>query len=427
MNIGSDLSKISHSVTDTFMHPGKATNTDLARNILLPSMGMNQFMGDSGKARLYIGQHPGQGGMFKNQNNPDQTNDDTANIGAFASDKGTRNLGRITGDIAAIWGAGVGGESLTGSSSGGSLGRMLASKGINASAGSSATGSSSPNNIFEAAPGLSGSSGGQQNSMMNMMGTDPNLYNANAQDLASQGRNGDSNLLHVTDDELNQLKSTGKITTNPNTGLPEAFNLSNVFGGGGSTGILGPLLGAAGGQANNSNNLDIAGQASNASNPLTAPQRQGFQGQLNNLMSPNGAQNFMQTDPSVQAQKQMIGDQMGATFGKSGNMNNTAIMGSAQLANAFGGQYNQRIQDLTTLGGYNQGNPYGGMPYSAAMPLNNTNNNNSLSGLGSMLPSLGRMFGGGSGGGGLVGAGGGLSNNGIDSITNSGEFGLAGF
>lgn len=261
---------------------------------------------------------------------------------------------------------------------------------------------SSPSNIFEAAPGLVGS-GGQQNVMSSMLGTDPNLYNSNAKDLASQGRNGDDNLLHVSDDELNQLKSTGKLTTNPSTGLPEAFSFSNPFSGGGGGG-LGSIIGGAGNLfGRNQNNQDLGGianTASNASNPLAAPQRQQYQQQLGNMMSPQGASDFMQNDPSVQAQRRMIGDQMGATFAHSGNLPMTSIMGSAQLANAFGGQYNQRIQDLSTLGGFNQGNPYGGMPYSNLMGPRQDSNAMGMSGMGSLFGQIPGLFGQGGGGGG---------------------------
>jgi len=204
-----------------------------------------------------------------------------------------------------------------------------------------------PGNIFDAAPGLMAGGGQQPNAMMSMMGSDPNLYNQNAQSLASKGRNGDQHLLHITDDELNQLKATGKLTQNPETGLPEAFSLGSVFGGGaGNSGILGPIFQGVGQNMNNNNMMDLAHQASDASNPLAQGQRQPYQGMLANMFTQGGADNFMNTDPSIQAQKRMIGDSMQANFGKSGNMPLTAIMGSAQLANAFGGQYNQRIQDL---------------------------------------------------------------------------------
>src|SRR5258708_14966376 len=218
-----------------------------------------------------------------------------------------------------------------------------------------------PSTIFDAAPTL-----------MSSAMSNPDLFNSNADELKNKGRYGDDQLLHVSTDELNQLKSTGKITQNPSTGLPEAFSLGDI--GGNVQTLGGPIGNLIGGNQNRQDLTGIDNTASNASNPLTAPQRQGFQGQLNNMMTPQGAQDFMQNDPSVQAQRRMIGDQMGSTFAHSGNMPLTGIMGSAQLANAFGGQYNQRIQDLTTLGGYNQGNPYGGMPYSSLIgPINQQN------------------------------------------------------
>lgn len=256
-----------------------------------------------------------------------------------------------------------------------------------------------PSNIFEAAPGLMSN---QSNTMSSMLSTDPNLYNSNAEDLKNKGRNGDNNLLHVSDDELASLKSTGKITTNPETGLPEAFSLGSPFGGGGGGMNIGNVLGGVGNLfGRNQNNQDLTGianTASNASNPLAAPQRQGFQQQLNTMMSPGGAADFMQNDPSVQAQRRMIGDSMQANFAKSGNMPLTEIQGSAQLANAFGGQYNQRIQDLTTLGGYNQGNPYGGMPYTALMGPRQDSNAAGMSGAGGVLGAIPGLFGGGSSG-----------------------------
>ena len=58
-----------------------------------------------------------------------------------------------------------------------------------------------------------------------------------AKRLAAKGRRGDKNLLHITDEELLALYASGKITRNPKTGLPEAFNLgdflSNPFDPGG--------------------------------------------------------------------------------------------------------------------------------------------------------------------------------------------------
>jgi hypothetical protein len=52
-----------------------------------------------------------------------------------------------------------------------------------------------------------------------------------ARGLAGYGRNGDNNLVHVSDQELRGIEQlTGrKFTRNPDTGLPEAFNFGNVI------------------------------------------------------------------------------------------------------------------------------------------------------------------------------------------------------
>lgn len=70
---------------------------------------------------------------------------------------------------------------------------------------------------------------------------DPQLSGI-AKALAAQGRNGDTELIHVSKDELAALRKHGaalgiELTTNPQTGLPEAFNWGGMAG---SIGI--PLL-----------------------------------------------------------------------------------------------------------------------------------------------------------------------------------------
>ncbi len=50
-----------------------------------------------------------------------------------------------------------------------------------------------------------------------------------AQGLASFGRHGDNILVHMNPEELSGLTSLGKITYNPITGLPEAFNLGKML------------------------------------------------------------------------------------------------------------------------------------------------------------------------------------------------------
>tara|TARA_R100000951_G_scaffold27324_1_gene23250 strand:+ start:6512 stop:7204 length:693 start_codon:yes stop_codon:yes gene_type:complete len=45
--------------------------------------------------------------------------------------------------------------------------------------------------------------------------------------LALKGRQGDTELIHMSKPEVNVLERMGKLTVNPRTGLPEAFNLNN--------------------------------------------------------------------------------------------------------------------------------------------------------------------------------------------------------
>ena len=71
-----------------------------------------------------------------------------------------------------------------------------------------------------------------------------------ANGLARYGRNGDNNLVHVSDKELSGIEQlTGrKFTTNPHTGLPEAFNFASLLpmvAGVAGTALGGPLGGAA--------------------------------------------------------------------------------------------------------------------------------------------------------------------------------------
>ena len=71
-----------------------------------------------------------------------------------------------------------------------------------------------------------------------------------ANGLARYGRNGDNNLVHVSDKELAGIEQlTGRrFTTNPNTGLPEAFNFASLLpiaAGVAGTALGGPLGGAA--------------------------------------------------------------------------------------------------------------------------------------------------------------------------------------
>jgi len=66
-----------------------------------------------------------------------------------------------------------------------------------------------------------------------------------AQGLASLGRNGDSMLVHMSPEEVGGLKQVGnslgiKMSTNPRTGMPEAFSFGDFF-----TSFLPTIVGAA--------------------------------------------------------------------------------------------------------------------------------------------------------------------------------------
>jgi len=49
--------------------------------------------------------------------------------------------------------------------------------------------------------------------------------------LALRGRQGDTELVHMSKPEMNVLRSMGQLSINPKTGLPEAFNLQEAFQG----------------------------------------------------------------------------------------------------------------------------------------------------------------------------------------------------
>ena len=55
--------------------------------------------------------------------------------------------------------------------------------------------------------------------------------------ISQQGRFGDTTLVHMNPAEVRGLAQMGQLTTNPNTGLAEAFSLSDVIG------IAAPIVG----------------------------------------------------------------------------------------------------------------------------------------------------------------------------------------
>jgi hypothetical protein len=92
--------------------------------------------------------------------------------------------------------------------------------------------------------------------------------------MAMKGRQGDTELIHMTKPEIAGLAALGKLTINPDTGLPEAFSFkqflpalagiaATAMTGGGAAGILLPAL-AAGGTSAVVNKGDIGAIAFDA-------------------------------------------------------------------------------------------------------------------------------------------------------------------
>ena len=129
--------------------------------------------------------------------------------------------------------------------------------------GSSLASNQSPTSksVFETGPDMFGPQGMESPSIIRRVAEGGGMVNlrnqANA--LASQGRGGDTMLMHMRPDEVAGLASLGGVTRNPVTGLPEGFLLPALGAflpglmGIGGTGILGSALatglGAGAGQA----------------------------------------------------------------------------------------------------------------------------------------------------------------------------------
>jgi len=187
-----------------------------------------------------------------------------------------------------------------------------------------------------------------------------------SQSLASQGRYGDSTLVHMNPQEVSGLQALARshgttLTTNPQTGLPEAFNLKSllpaVIGAGltiGSGGALSPLaagmitgagyglatgdpmkgvtagLGAYGG-AGMGSGFSAAGAASGAPGAAgNIATQQAAMGNLGAGQSFYGAELAGQLNPAQLAAGQSTG-----MFGSAGMGQNFSQAGTG-LANMFG-------------------------------------------------------------------------------------------
>lgn len=133
--------------------------------------------------------------------------------------------------------------------------------------------------------------------------------------------------------------------------------------------------------------------AVNQANPLNNAQRQPYQAGLSNLI--NNPSQFMQTDPYIKAATQQLQNQGSANFAKSGNLPLEAINQNAAIQQMMAQQYNSRIGQMMTAGGFDQGPGYSGL-----LALNGGNlaaqgqQNNSQTAMNQLLGGAGQLMGG---------------------------------
>lgn len=104
------------------------------------------------------------------------------------------------------------------------------------------------------------------------------MYHNTSKGIAALGRNGDDTLLHVKKEELAGLEALlGPVTVNPKTGLPEAFNWTDILTSLG-VGILGAVTGGAAAPALGAIGSTVvgAGTGALAGGALSAAQGRGF-------------------------------------------------------------------------------------------------------------------------------------------------------
>lgn len=104
------------------------------------------------------------------------------------------------------------------------------------------------------------------------------MYHTTSKGIAALGRNGDDTLLHVKREELAGLEQLlGPTTTNPNTGLPEAFKWTDILTSLG-IGLLGAATGGAAAPALGAIGSTVvgAGTGALAGGTLSAMQGRGF-------------------------------------------------------------------------------------------------------------------------------------------------------
>jgi hypothetical protein len=187
--------------------------------------------------------------------------------------------------------------------------------------------------------------------------------------LKNYGRFGDTQLIHISTKELEELKKSGRITRNPHTGLPEAFSLGgalgglasgglSLFGGGGGSGVggvAGRLFGTLGGGAA----ADRTNQADTLANTMNDPHRAQSQQQYSNdLANPSS---YFSSNPYAKNALSAAQNLIGAESAKSGNPTNVEATEIPQVMQSIGQNYNQLLGTEQVGAGLNQGAGYSGV------------------------------------------------------------------
>lgn len=203
-------------------------------------------------------------------------------------------------------------------------------------------------------------------------GGQPPAKNA-ADHLKNYGRFGDTQLIHISSSELEQLKKSGRLTRNPHTGLPEAFSLGGtiggMFGGGPVGGLVGGVFGGGGGQGGVAGRLfgslgggaasDRTNQADTLANTMNDPHRQSSFDQYNrDLSDPSG---YFQNNPYAKNALSAAQNLIGAESAKSGNPTNVEANVIPQVMQSIGQNYNSLLGTEQVGAGLNQGAGYTGV------------------------------------------------------------------
>lgn len=159
------------------------------------------------------------------------------------------------------------------------------------------------------------------------------MISQTAQGLASLGRNGDSMLVHMSPEEVGGLKQVGdtlgiKMSTNPQTGMPEAFSFSDFF-----TSFLPTIVGAAvGGPAGGGIMSSMTPILAGAGTGALLAAAKGDDPLMGGLTGGLGGYGGSQLGPKVSA-----------AFGK----------GAGTTAESYGNLINQGAQQATSAPGVN--------------------------------------------------------------------------